>query len=422
MIKRGRLAGIVQNKTIDVNMYDSLQQAIDTLKNKFCIDVTLILDQKEYVENLDFSNIFGTITLQGDKRELVGLTYLAKEKILSKKANAGEGDCSMITAGNTVIVEGSVANPDFSELEEGDQVAIADNTGVLKIYEIKTIGNNKLTFTLPPPLLDDVGCQITLLTNTRLTGEPVFSLHEGLYLTIKGITLRAKINHTILNPQASLTAYNTVSYGENECAQIIVNNAFFETKEAENSFLVDSGVSNQTGVITLRNHAKIIVKAASFFLGDSNIAVYSIIGGFADISQSRCVRGNYQLYLNHSHLTGDETVFLLSRYTSVVLSASQSVMSNSKIIGTNTGHGINVNGGQLNAYRTVVRNTRIAFSCKTGYLEAISSEAHDNLVGYYARYNALIDANACVVSGNIIDYSPASSGVPGNIEAVIIHP
>lgn len=162
--------------------FTTVQAAIDWFADKKSLygPNYVDVDAAAYDEAVDFSGVFcipgASLTLRGDTRVLVGLTYVdtvADNTDAMNKAdlaNGGDGICTLSNAGNNITVAGSIANPDFDAagLVNGDRVLAYDNAGAIALHTIDSVLNNVITLTAAAPALGNDGTAVCLLPNRSI--------------------------------------------------------------------------------------------------------------------------------------------------------------------------------------------------------------------------------------------------------------
>lgn len=216
--------------------FTTIQAAIDWFADKKILYGAnyIDVDATAYDEAVDFSGIFcvpgATLTLRGDTRVLVGLTYVdtvADNTDAMNKAdlaNGGDGICTLSNAGNNITVAGSIANPDFDAagLVNGDRVLAYDNAGVIALHTIDSVLNNVITLTAAAPALGNDGTAVCLLPNRsiertvagpciQVTGQVKGIVVDGFYLESAA---GASCDGIFMYNGPEVTLHNLVTYVE----------------------------------------------------------------------------------------------------------------------------------------------------------------------------------------------------------------
>lgn len=155
----------------------TIQAAIDWFANRRVnyganvIDV----DAAAYDEAVEFSDIVlaagATLTLEGDTRALVGISYVDGASCnRAAIANGGSGVCALANAGNNITVTGTVGNPDYDAagLVNGDRILVYDNAGATTIETIDSVLNNVITLTAAAPAVGNDATSICILPDRSI--------------------------------------------------------------------------------------------------------------------------------------------------------------------------------------------------------------------------------------------------------------
>ncbi len=261
--------------------FSTIQGALDFIKNIHVFSVIVQVDPGTYSESLDFSDIRGFVSIEGDTRVLAGISYIDGVDVDSNAAGSGEGQVSIVNSANNVIVVGNTTNPDFTGWVSGDKVLIKGNDEVIYERTIDSVSGNTITLTTTAPTISDHGSAITIVPNVRISAETVVN---NRFLTVKfyGIEFYSSgISLTIDNSSVAVT--RTVVYSTGTRACVVDRGGRIHAHGGEVAFVLsisaDSGwclfVSNKS--IALVNYVKFLTSSVAGYSGQVS-GVMSIFG------------------------------------------------------------------------------------------------------------------------------------------------
>ncbi len=155
----------------------TIQAAINWFAERVAIfgDNVIDADAAAYDEAVSFSDIVlaagATLTLEGDTRALVGISYVDGASCNQAAiANGGSGVCALANAGNNITVTGTVGNPDYDAagLVNGDRILVYDNAGATTIETIDSVLNNVITLTGAAPAVGNDATSICILPDRSI--------------------------------------------------------------------------------------------------------------------------------------------------------------------------------------------------------------------------------------------------------------
>ena len=125
------------------------------------------------------------ITLRGDLRGHVGLSYSHGQTIFSIGSGVGSGVASLSSGGTDILtITANVTNPALTEVVVGDKVITNDSSGnVLQHTIVEIISSNafRLNPSAPATMNTNNGCSVTFLPNRIISNQLI--LTQGTSLT-----------------------------------------------------------------------------------------------------------------------------------------------------------------------------------------------------------------------------------------------
>lgn len=318
------------------------------------------------------------LELVGDTRTIVGTTYMRAYTIQTPSANGGSGTCGITSDGNDITVTGSGANPDFATagLVNGDKVAILNDVNAMSEHTVDSVSGNVITLTGAAPTFAD-GKTLTILPN-RIITNTTYLLYGNFPCKLKftGFTFKkTATGYTFDLRRKKVVEINNCVFdqtGQASSCILLADSSLYSTVDYSNSFLNSQshGISTIAGsVVYAKGVANVKTLGVALVNGSSGY-MHNLIG-------------------THGGLNA---VNQASKHSNLVCDSSQ-------VYGYYRGLQADINSCISTSGTTIKGCT----------------------IGVYAVNQSHISALSMTMASNSTDYSPATSGVAGNVNSTIVY-